>query len=753
MRKPSGLVGFGAAVLLVACGGGGGGGSSPPAPNPAPPPPAPPAITGPAAALPAATAGSAAPGATITATGAMPITFTISAGSLPDGMTLNANTGGISGTPLVLGTFDFTVTATNTAGTASAPFSQIVNPAIPNANLLLTGNRIVSFNTNVPTALEAPVDIRFLPPGHEVVAIARRVNTGFLYGFALDGGGTAALYVLHPATGVALGIGSAGGFSVPITGTRFGAHVSPAADVLRITTDTGQNFRMNLNNGTPVDANLVAAAVQMDTALNGATTRVDALAYTNNQLGASASTMYVVDSAIDSLCIQEPANAGTIDNCLALATPVDAVDGLDIAPGVDSDAQGNPVTSGSATAVIRLSGETAQRLVQIDLTNAALAANRPVIGNGEIRSLAIQSPPGVPMYALAANGTQLLVFDSLTPGTVITRTITGVAAADELMSIDFNPQTGQLIALAINPGADSGRFYLIAPQTGAAAPTPSSIDLVTDTGAPRDLPLSGPGYAFDFDPASGRAHVIAGTGLNFRMSGGSVLDGNPIAPGTQADPDIDPVTTAVAGLGFTNGAGVGETIATAYAVSYLGDEICRLAPGSPGTLVGCMPLLLPGAVIPLALGSAVGFDIPAEVRAPASGEEVIAGIRALALVRLGAPLRGEPRDGRPHRSRRDRRRVEHAAWARGRCDNGALSAREPVPKKRRGCSAAPSWIDRARLQGAVTDTSSTNTSDPGDVPSRKIATSVTVQPAGMARFPCSRVQVLGTTAVSFCNQG
>jgi hypothetical protein len=77
---------------------------------------------------------------------------------------------------------------------------------------------------------------------------------------------------------------------------------------------------------------------------------------------------------------------------------------------------------------------------------------------------------------------------------------------------------------------------------------------------------------------------------------------------------------------------VGETIATAYAVSYLGDEICRLAPGSPGTLVGCMPLLLPGAVIPLALGSAVGFDIPAEVRAPASGEEVIAGIGYMAAL-------------------------------------------------------------------------------------------------------------------------
>ena len=51
------------------------------------------------------------------------ITYSISGGSLPQGMSLNANTGILRGKPKESGTFNFTVTATNSAGTASMEFS------------------------------------------------------------------------------------------------------------------------------------------------------------------------------------------------------------------------------------------------------------------------------------------------------------------------------------------------------------------------------------------------------------------------------------------------------------------------------------------------------------------------------------------------------------------------------------------------------------------------------------------------------
>ena len=56
----------------------------------------------------------------LAATGSLPITWFITDGSLPTGLSLNQNTGVISGEPVESGSFTFTVVATNRAG-ASAP--------------------------------------------------------------------------------------------------------------------------------------------------------------------------------------------------------------------------------------------------------------------------------------------------------------------------------------------------------------------------------------------------------------------------------------------------------------------------------------------------------------------------------------------------------------------------------------------------------------------------------------------------------
>jgi hypothetical protein len=53
---------------------------------------------------------------TLVATGTTPITWTVTAGSLPAGLTLDDNSGEISGTPTTEGAYSFTVTATNTIG-------------------------------------------------------------------------------------------------------------------------------------------------------------------------------------------------------------------------------------------------------------------------------------------------------------------------------------------------------------------------------------------------------------------------------------------------------------------------------------------------------------------------------------------------------------------------------------------------------------------------------------------------------------
>lgn len=70
--------------------------------------------------------------AVITASGGVgPYTFTVSAGSLPPGLTLNPN-GTLSGTPTSIGTYPFTITATdtNTSDTGSKAYSVVVSGSL-----------------------------------------------------------------------------------------------------------------------------------------------------------------------------------------------------------------------------------------------------------------------------------------------------------------------------------------------------------------------------------------------------------------------------------------------------------------------------------------------------------------------------------------------------------------------------------------------------------------------------------------------
>jgi hypothetical protein len=93
------------------------------------------------------------PAQTETATGGVPpYTWAVTSGSLPTGMTLSSVLGAIGGTPTATGTFNFSVTATDSGSLASAPSAQSITViSTSQLGVTITGSATITGNVTVGT--------------------------------------------------------------------------------------------------------------------------------------------------------------------------------------------------------------------------------------------------------------------------------------------------------------------------------------------------------------------------------------------------------------------------------------------------------------------------------------------------------------------------------------------------------------------------------------------------------------------------
>jgi outer membrane autotransporter protein len=143
---------------------------------------------------------------TFTATGGnAPYSYSVAAGSLPTGMTLNASTGVLSGTPSATGTFAFTVKATDSTTGPAAPFF------VSQAYTLTVAAPVI---TVAPLTLPAPT---------VGTAYSQTVSAGggtAPYAYTVSSGALPPGLTLNSATGNIFGTPTAGGsfaFSVQAT--------------------------------------------------------------------------------------------------------------------------------------------------------------------------------------------------------------------------------------------------------------------------------------------------------------------------------------------------------------------------------------------------------------------------------------------------------------------------------------------------------------------------------------------------------
>ena len=134
------------------------------------------------------------------------------------------------------------------------------------------------------------------------------------------------------------------------------------------------------------------------------------------------------------------------------------------------------------------------------------------------------------IYGLAGNA--LVSFNAATPGTVSSSiTITGLAVAEQIQSIDFRPATGQLYGLAVSGGGTLGRLYVINTTTGAATAVGASTFSLPGVGS----------YSIDFNPVVDRIRLVSTAGLNIRLHpdlGTIAATDIPLNPGTPSITDI-----------------------------------------------------------------------------------------------------------------------------------------------------------------------------------------------------------------------
>lgn len=229
------------------------------------------------------------------------------------------------------GLFDSTQ---NTSEPAAAP-APLGAPPAASATLpivgLVDGTTLVDFSTDdVSLADNRPVT--GLAGDKRLVGIDYRVQDGKLYGVG-DAGG---VYTIDDA-GAASKIKQ---LSVKLDGKNFGVDFNPAANALRIISDTGQNLRQPFADPAAPTATDKALTNPAAPPATGTVPAVGAASagYTNNDEDKDTATaLFVLDTKADRVSIQSPANAGTFAPVGALGVDAGSAAGFDIyTPGTGS---------------------------------------------------------------------------------------------------------------------------------------------------------------------------------------------------------------------------------------------------------------------------------------------------------------------------------------------------------------------------------------------------------------------------------
>jgi hypothetical protein len=396
---------------------------------------------------------------------------------------------------------------------------------------LTDNNELLKLNASNPSQTNKRTPITGLASNEKVLAIDFRPATGQLYGVSNQ----SRIYVIHSDSGTARAIGAAA-FTPALNGTIVGLDFNPTVDRIRLTTNTGQNLRLNPETG---------GIASTDAALNPSTPSVSEVAYTNNSAGVTTTTLYDIDVATDKLYVQNPPNNGTLVEVGDLGVNAEGAAGFDI------------TDNNLAYSILKVAGKT--RLYVVNLTTGRVLN----VGNTEIGANIIGlAIPTTPVAYAVDGGNNLLIFNPFNPQPIV-KTITGLLTDETLLGLDMRPANGQLYALG-----SSSRLYTINASSGAA----TLVGTTAFTPA-----LSGTSFGFDFNPTVDRIRIVSNTGQNLRAHPETGV----IAA---VDGAINPSGSTITAAAYTNNF-AGATTTTLYVIDAQNQRLFIQNPPNNGTLV------------------------------------------------------------------------------------------------------------------------------------------------------------------------
>ena len=241
--------------------------------------------------------------------------------------------------------------ATNIGG-LTQKIIDLAIPTNPVAYAVDNSNALQIFDPNKPEPVSKA--ITGLQNNESILGIDFRPVNGQLYAL----GSSSRIYTINLGTGAATQVGS-GTLSTPLMGTDFGFDFNPTVDRIRVVSNTGQNLRLNPNDGA-------VAAVDMN--LSPGMPMIGAAAYTDNFAGTTSTSLFVIDHNTDKLYFQNPPNDGILVERGSLGIDITSSNGFDI--GSRSQKAYLLATVGNETKIFTVSTTTGSATMMANYPNA-----------------------------------------------------------------------------------------------------------------------------------------------------------------------------------------------------------------------------------------------------------------------------------------------------------------------------------------------------------------------------------------------